>query len=109
MPSIPKLTLDERLDAIELARARRQERAEMYAKLKSGDVKFVDVLESDSEIARRMFVIRALRSLPKVGVRKADRVMEIVGISPRRRIQGLGPRQRRELVELLDDMGVAIR
>jgi ribosomal protein S13 len=48
-----------------------------------------------------MKVLAVLESLPGLGKVKARRLMEDVGISETRRVQGLGEQQRRKLLEKL--------
>jgi ribosomal protein S13 len=49
----------------------------------------------------KMKVLAVLESLPGLGKVKARRVMDEVGISDTRRVQGLGEQQRRKLLEKL--------
>ncbi len=53
------------------------------------------------EVVGKMKVLAVLQSLPGLGQVKARRVMEEVGISDTRRVQGLGEQQRRKLLEKL--------
>jgi ribosomal protein S13 len=46
-----------------------------------------------------MKVVSVLESLPGLGKVKARRLMETVGISESRRLQGLGAKQRAELLK----------
>jgi ribosomal protein S13 len=48
-----------------------------------------------------MKVLTVLESLPGLGKVKARRVLEDVGISETRRVQGLGENQRKKLLETL--------
>ena len=54
--------------------------------------------ESD-EIVGKMKVLAVLEALPGTGKVKARRLMEHVGISETRRLQGLGAKQREALLE----------
>jgi hypothetical protein len=74
---------------------------EPYAHLKSGRVTLRELLvkaESD-EIVGKMKVLAVLEALPGTGKVKARRLMEHVGISETRRLQGLGAKQREALLE----------
>jgi ribosomal protein S13 len=53
------------------------------------------------EIVGKMKVLSVLESLPGLGKVKARRLMEEVGISETRRLQGLGDQQRKRLLEKL--------
>ena len=54
-----------------------------------------------NEVIGKMKVLAVLESLPGLGKVKARRVMDEVGISDTRRVQGLGDQQRRKLLEKL--------
>lgn len=51
------------------------------------------------EVVGKMKVLAVLESLPGLGKVKARRLMEEVGISETRRVQGLGANQRQALFE----------
>ena len=53
------------------------------------------------EVVAKMKVVAVLESLPGLGKVKARRLMEEVGISDGRRVQGLGEKQRKALLEKL--------
>ena len=79
----------------------RRERAELKDHLKSGRVSLKDLLtqaESNDTVGK-MKVLAALEALPGTGKVKARRLMEQVGISETRRLQGLGAKQREALLE----------
>jgi len=82
--------------------AARQERAEIKRRLKSGDLDLRSLLSLESGAKDRMLVMELLESLPFIGEIRAKEIMERVGISPRRRIAGLGTRQRLKLLELVE-------
>ncbi len=101
MPQPPSLTPEQRHAALEKAARARRERAEIKDHLKSGRVTLQELLvqsESD-EIVGKMKVLAVLESLPGTGKVKARRLMETVGISETRRLQGLGAKQREALLE----------
>ncbi len=53
------------------------------------------------EVVGKMKVQAVLESLPGLGKVKAKKLMEEVGISETRRVQGLGDQQRKKLFEKL--------
>ena len=55
----------------------------------------------DDDLIGKMKVVSVLESLPKLGKVKARRLMEEIGISDQRRLQGLGSNQRKALLERL--------
>ncbi len=103
MPLPPSLSPDQRQAALEKAAAARRQRAELKEKLKMGSISLKELLEQASrdEVVGKMKVLSVLESLPGLGKVKARRLMEEVGISETRRIQGLGDKQRAKLFELL--------
>ena len=63
----------------------------------------IDQAERD-EVVAKMKVVAVLESLPGLGKVKARRLMEEIGISETRRVQGLGDKQRRSLFEKLSSL-----
>ena len=70
-------------------------------KLKMGSLTLDQLLtQADSdETVGKMKVVSVLESLPGLGKVKARRLMETVGISDSRRLQGLGAKQREALLK----------
>jgi signal recognition particle GTPase len=103
MPLPPTLSADQRQAALEKAAAARRQRAELKDRLKMGSVSLKDLLDQgqNDEVVGKMKVLAVLESLPGLGKVKARRVMDEVGISDTRRVQGLGDQQRRKLLEKL--------
>ena len=89
--ALPQLTDEQRKAALEKAAAARHARAELREKIKKGDTTLEDVLDSEDPIA----------ALPGYGKAKAAKIMNDLGISPSRRVKGLGARQREQLLEAL--------
>ena len=103
MPLPPSLSPEQRQAALEKAAAAPRQRAELKEKLKMGSTSLRELLEQAQrdEVVGKMKVLSVLESLPGLGKVKARRLMEEVGISETRRIQGLGEKQRQKLFELL--------
>lgn len=103
MPLPPALTADQRQAALEKAAAARRQRAEIKEKLKMGSINLAELLDQagQDEMIAKMKVLAVLESLPKLGKVKARRLMEQVGISEARRVQGLGVKQRQALMDEL--------
>jgi hypothetical protein len=104
MPLPPSLSPEQRRAALEKAAAARRLRAEVKEKLKMGSMSLPELLaqaERDEAIGK-MKVVAVLESLPGLGKVKARRLMEEIGISEARRVQGLGDNQRKKLFEKLD-------
>jgi signal recognition particle GTPase len=101
MPLPPALSADQRQAALAKAAAARRQRAELKDRLKMGSVSLKDLLDQgqSDEVVGKMKVLAVLESLPGLGKVKARRVMDEVGISDTRRVQGLGEQQRRKLLD----------
>ena len=99
--ALPQLTDEQGKAALEKAAAARHARAELREKIKKGDTTLEDVLDSEDPIAARMKVSALIESLPGYGKAKAAKIMNDLGISPSRRVKGLGARQREQLLEAL--------
>jgi hypothetical protein len=104
MPLPPSLSPDQRQAALEKAGAARRQRAELKDKLKMGSLTLKELLDQASrdEVVGKMKIVAVLESLPGVGKVKARRLMDEVGISETRRIQGLGDNQRKRLFDKLE-------
>ncbi len=100
MPLPPQLSQEQREAALAKAAVARRERAELKEKLKMGSTnlrELFDQAESD-EIVGKMKVLAVLESLPGLGKVKSRRLMDEIGISEARRVQGLGRNQREALL-----------
>src|SRR5436190_19423111 len=103
MPLPPSRSPDQRQAALQKAAAARRQRAELKEKLKMGSMtlkELFDQAERD-EVVGKTKVLAVLESLPGLGKVKARRLMEEVGISETRRVQGLGANQRDSLFRAL--------
>jgi len=100
MPQPPALTTEQRQAALQKAARVRRERAEVKEKLKLGSLSLPELLQAaeGDETIGKMKVVSVLESLPGLGKVKARRLMETVGISETRRLQGLGAKQRADLL-----------
>ena len=103
MPLPPSLSPEQRQAALEKASAARRQRAEVKDKLKMGSLTLRELLDQagSDEVIGKMKVLAVLEALPGLGKVKARRLMEEVGISETRRVQGLGANQRQALFEKL--------
>ena len=96
---LPPLTPEQRAAALEKAAAARKARAELRDRLKHSGASLDDVLASGEtdDVIGKMRVAAVLESMPGVGKVRAQRIMEKLGISPNRRVRGLGTHQRTAL------------
>lgn len=100
--ALPHLTQEEKMNALKKAQEMRSKRAEVRSKLKKGSLTLQEVLASgDDEVISRMRVTYLLQSLPQVGKVTSEKIMKEIGINENRRIQGLGTRQKDQLLKRL--------
>ncbi|MEU6756061.1 integration host factor, actinobacterial type [Streptomyces sp. NPDC046685] len=59
-----------------------------------------EVLGREDAVVGKVYVKRLLESLPGIGKVRAAQLLDELDISDRRRVQGLGPRQKERLLEL---------
>lgn len=92
----------DRVAAAQRSVAARQARALIKAQLACGALAPVRALrEAPGSPYERMRVTEFLTSLPGVGPRRAEDILDEVGISPRKRVGGLGVRQAEALARYL--------
>jgi len=100
--ALPNLTEEQRKEYLARAAAARRARAELRRDLKDGKVSFADVMgRIEDPVVARMRVVTLLESLPGYGKARAQAILEEVGIAETRKVQGLGSRQRTELMDRL--------
>ena len=95
MGAPPQLTAEERARALAKAKESRQIRAAVKARVKSGELSITDVvtMAKDDEAIAKMRVLELVESMNGVGKIRAKSILERLGISLTRRIQGLGRHQ----------------
>lgn len=98
---LPQLTAEQRERNRRAAIEARRERARMLGGVREGRVDPRGVLMRRDRVAMRTRVEALMRALPGVGPARAEAAMRELGISPHRRVGGLGPRQRERLVAWL--------
>lgn len=102
--ALPPLTPEQRAEALKKAAEARRERAAIKARLKdsagrrSEEIQKVLEEAGTNEVIGRLRVAALLEALPGVGKVKAQQIMEEIGISPSRKIRGLGSHQAEKLV-----------
>ncbi len=93
--SIPQLTTEQLQAARAAATQARRVRAELKAKVRTGAISLaeaLDVAQADDVLAH-VKVVDLLKSLPRVGEKRATAVMEKLDIASNRRVRGLGRHQ----------------
>ncbi|MGW0604067.1 integration host factor, actinobacterial type [Streptomyces sp. NPDC002640] len=100
MTALPRLTADARAQALQKAIAARKERSELLISLKAGQIPLHEVLDRTDTVAGKIRVRPLLEALPGIGKMRAGQLLDHIGISERRRVRGLGPRQKAKLLDL---------
>ncbi len=92
---VPELTAEQRRAALEKAAVVRRERAGVKNRLKHSEASLAEVLEAGQkdDVVGKMRVVDLLQSMPGLGKVRAGNLMERIGISPSRRVRGLGANQ----------------
>jgi hypothetical protein len=102
MKGPPELSDEERARALQKAAEARRVRAEVRQALRTGEKSLREVLdEADDAHVGGIKVKAVLTALPGLGKVKSYRLMERLGIAENRRVRGLGPRQRKALLDAL--------
>jgi guanylate kinase len=97
----PQLTPEQRAAALASAKAARQERALVKSQIKSGEISIAEVvsLANNNEAIAKMRVLEMVESKSGVGKIRGKALLDRLGISNTRRIQGLGRYQRAALLK----------
>lgn len=100
MPA-PKMTDEQRAEALRRAGEARRVRAEIKQLLKTGSLTLADVFDraDEDELVAGIKVAALVVSMPHMGKVKAKRLLDDLGIADNRRLRGLGERQRQALLE----------
>lgn len=93
--AIPKLSSEQLAAARASATEARRIRAGLKEKVKTQELTFMEALEAaqGDETLSRIKVVDLLRAVPRIGVTRANEILEISDISANRRIRGLGRHQ----------------
>lgn len=100
--ALPQLTPEERAKNLAKAAEMRQKRSALRGDIKAGKISLAKVLDkADDPVVGRMKVSALIEALPGYGKAKTEALMLALEISPSRRVQGLGARQREDLLREL--------
>jgi guanylate kinase len=89
----PRLSGRSRRKAGENAVKARQERARVKEMIANGEIFFFDLFGDERKSVKRMKMIDLLTAVPGIGKTRAELIIGRTGISPSRRIGGVGKRQ----------------
>lgn len=93
--SIPQLTTEQLQAARAAATQARRVRADLKSKVRTGALTLSQALDEagNDDVLAHVKVVDLLKSLPRVGEKRAAAVMERLDIAANRRIRGLGRHQ----------------
>lgn len=93
--TIPQLTTEQLQAARAAATEARRRRAELKGELRAGKIGLAAALDvaAGDDVLAHVKVVDLLKSLPRVGEKRAAQVMEKLEIASNRRIRGLGRHQ----------------
>ena len=100
----PKLSVDQRREALARTNAVRFKRAAIKAALKDGELSIVGLVTEPPQYLASARIKELLLACPGFGRVKVERLLERCKVSPRKTITGLNDRQRRELIEALSKL-----
>ena len=89
----PKLSAEQRAQASAAGVLARRERSYVKEQISQGSLNIFDAINDPREAIQRMRVLELLTAVPGIGAKRAELLMERIGISPSRRIAGLGDKQ----------------
>jgi guanylate kinase len=99
LPTPPKLTPEQRVAALDAAKQARRSRSDIKEQVRSGQLKLLQVIElaATNQAISKMRVSELLESIPGFGKVRVAAILDRLGISGTRRIQGLGVLQLQKL------------
>jgi S13-like H2TH domain len=99
----PERTHQQRMEALRRANDVRSERARLKEQLRTGEVAIGEVLLNPPVCVHTAKVLDLVLAVPKFGRVKANRLLERCRVSSSKTVNGLTPRQRKELLDMLGD------
>lgn len=93
--TVPALTTEQLRAARQAATEARRRRAELKERLRRGELSLSEALElaATDDILAHAKVVDVLKSVPRVGEKRASDTMARLDIAPNRRLRGLGKHQ----------------
>ena len=101
VPQTPERSQQQRMEALRRANDIRSERARLKDSLRYGDVGITDVLSDPPPCVATAKVLDLVLAVPKYGRVKANKLLERCRVSSSKTVNGLTPRQRKELLDML--------
>jgi hypothetical protein len=102
-PQTPERSHQQRMEALRRANDIRSERARLKERLRNGDVAIHEVLLDPPPCIHTAKVVDLVLAVPKYGRVKANKLLERCRVSSSKTVNGLTPRQRKELLDMLGE------
>lgn len=102
-PQTPERSRQQRLEALRKANDIRSERAKLKERLRRGEVAITEVLLDPPPCVSTAKVLDLVMAVPKFGRVRANRLLDRCRVSSSKTVNGLTPRQRKELLDLLSN------
>ncbi len=99
----PERSHQQRMEALRRANDVRSERARLKDSLRTGEISIGSVLLNPPPCVYTAKVLDLVLAVPKYGRVKANRLLERCRVSSSKTVNGLTPRQRKELIDMLAD------
>lgn len=99
--TIPELTKEQRMAALDKALEARKKRSSALQELKQGKTSLEDLLTTQDDCLRRIKIYDLLRVYKGIGNARARKIMKELHIAETRRIAGLGKHQHAALLDFL--------
>lgn len=103
LPQTPERSQQQRMEALRRANGIRSERARLKEALRNGELVINEVLVDPPPCVHTAKVFDLVLAVPKYGRVKANKVLERCRVSSSKTVNGLTPRQRKELLDMLGD------
>ncbi|MGI6033585.1 MAG: integration host factor, actinobacterial type [Coriobacteriales bacterium] len=101
--ALPQMTDEQRAEALKKAAETRARRTEVKQKIKDGKLTAAQAFEKiDDSAVGKMRVKQFIAAFPGYGKAKTEALMAEIGIDEKRRLAGLGNRQKEALIAALD-------
>jgi len=97
----PERSHQQRMEALRRANDVRSERARLKESLRNGEISIIDILDNPPDCVHTAKVFDLVLAVPKFGRVKANKLLERCRVSSSKTVNGLTPRQRKELVDML--------
>src|ERR1700674_2412666 len=104
MSLTPALSPEQRRATLEKAAEARRRRATVREQLKAERLSLAELFQrsEQDDVLGKLKVVSMLEAMPHTGKVKARRLMKDLDISESRRLRGLGPNQKKKLLEHFD-------